>query len=97
MGVTIDGSRGAGPRHPPPTIRDPILSFLHTFSPKSTHVRGWCPPPNGSATPTGNPGFATGQVPYIPYTKPLFINLNKYLDLLFSQIFQKLHIICQTL
>ena len=33
---------------------DPILSFLHTFSPKSAHVGGPCPPP-----PLGNPGSAT--------------------------------------
>ena len=38
---SIGGSRGvlgAGP------LRDPILSFLHTFSPKSAHVGGPHPP-----------------------------------------------------
>ena len=36
----------------PGTSRDQILSFSHTFSPKSTHVRGWHPP-NGSKAPYG--------------------------------------------
>ena len=29
---------------PPPPQQDPILSFLHMFLPKSTHVGGRCPP-----------------------------------------------------
>ena len=37
---------------------DPILSFSHTFPPKSAHVVGWRPH-NGSAPPVGNPGSAT--------------------------------------
>ena len=35
--------------------RDPILSFSHTFLPKSTHVEGRRPP-------MGNPGSAAGYV-----------------------------------
>ena len=46
----IGGSRGGRRRHAPPQ-QDPILSFSHTFLPKSTHVEGWRPPPNGSAPP----------------------------------------------
>ena len=34
------------PPHTP--IRDPILSFSHTFSPKSARIGGQCPPQNGS-------------------------------------------------
>ena len=50
--IPIGGSRG----HCwcPPSQRDPILSFSHTFSPKSTCIRGWHPHP-----PMGNPGSAT--------------------------------------
>ena len=56
-GITIGGSRGACPVHAP--LWDPILSFLHTFSPKSAHVGG-PPPPNGcTLPPTGNPGSTT--------------------------------------
>ena len=48
----IGGSRrGRAGRTPP--LRDPIISFWHTFSPKSTRVRGPRPP-------TGNLGSATG-------------------------------------
>ena len=36
---------------------DPILPFLHTFSPKSTCVGG--PRPVHAPPPTGNPGSAT--------------------------------------
>ena len=36
-----------GARHP---LWDPILLFSHTFSPKSTRVRGPCPP-NGCTPP----------------------------------------------
>ena len=37
--ILTSGSRvGACPTHAP--LQDPILSFLHTFSPKSTHVAG---------------------------------------------------------
>ena len=39
----IGGSRGRA-RHMPPPLRDQILSFSHTFLPKSTHVRGPHPP-----------------------------------------------------
>ena len=39
---------------------DPILSFLHTFSPKSTHVGGPHPPNGYMPPPMGNPGSATG-------------------------------------
>ena len=50
---SIGGSRGCRWRTPPPQ-QDPILSFLHMFSLKNTHVGGRRPPP-----PTGNPGSAT--------------------------------------
>ena len=49
---------------PPPW--DPILSFSHTFSLKSAHVRGPRPPPlTGARPPTGNPGSATGKGCYV--------------------------------
>ena len=39
---------------------DPILLFLHTYSPKSNHIRG--PRPlMGARPPLGNPGSATGN------------------------------------
>ena len=43
---------------------DPIISFSHTFSLKSTHVGGPRPPPpqRVHAPPTGNPGSATVTV-----------------------------------
>ena len=44
----IGGSRGACPVHIPPPW-DPILSFSHTFSPKSAHVGGPRPPPYGKS------------------------------------------------
>ena len=40
----IGGSRGLC-RHAPPQ-QHPILSFLHMFLPKSTHIGGWHPPNN---------------------------------------------------
>ena len=39
---SIGGSRGACPAHAP--LWDPILSFSHTFSLKSAHIRGPHPP-----------------------------------------------------
>ena len=45
---SIGGSRGACPVHAP--LWDPILSFSHTFSPKSAHIRG-PRPPNGCTLP----------------------------------------------
>ena len=39
---------------------DPILSFTHTFSPKSASIGG-PRPPNGCTPPTGNPGSATAN------------------------------------
>ena len=42
--ITIGGSRGACPAHAPPPPMGPILSFSHTFSPKSAHVGGPRPP-----------------------------------------------------
>ena len=41
-----------------PPQQDPILLFSHMFSPKSIHVRGWCPP-TGQHPPTENPGSTT--------------------------------------
>ena len=46
---TIGGSRGV-PAHAP--LHDPILSFSHTFLPKSARIRG-SHPPNGSTPPYG--------------------------------------------
>ena len=46
--IIIGGSRGCAQHMPP--LWDPILSFLHTFSPKSAHIRGPCPP-NGCMPP----------------------------------------------
>ena len=56
----IGGSRGAPPAHPPQ--QDPILSFLHTFLPKSAHIGGRRPPKGSAPPPTGNPGSATARV-----------------------------------
>ena len=50
------GSRGHH-QHAPPQW-DPILSFSHTFLPKSTRVRGWHPPNGSVLSPMGNPGSA---------------------------------------
>ena len=50
--------QGAPPARAPPQ-QDPILSFLHMFLPKSTHVGGRRPPQRLGAPPTGNPGSAT--------------------------------------
>ena len=48
-----------GTCHP---LWDQILSFLHTFSPKSARIRGPHPPPTGARPPpTGNPGSATAM------------------------------------
>ena len=56
MALVDLGGGMPGTHHP---LWDPILSFLHTFSPKSAHVRGPCPP-NGCMPPLmGNPGSAT--------------------------------------
>ena len=41
----------------PSPQQDPILSFLHTSSPKSAHVGQWHPQ-HGWRSPTGNPGSA---------------------------------------
>ena len=64
--LSIGGSRGRArctppsPPPPPPTSR--ILSFLYTFSPKSTCIEGRHPPlPNGLMPPTGNPESATDK------------------------------------
>ena len=43
LGGIIGGSRGAL-WHMPPPQQDQFLSFSHTFSLKSVHVRGWRPP-----------------------------------------------------
>ena len=40
-------------RAPPPPQQDPILSFLHMFLPKSTHVGGRHPPQQLGAPPNG--------------------------------------------
>ena len=45
-----------GTCHP---LWDPILSFSHTFSPKSACVGGPCPPNGCTPPPMGNPGSAT--------------------------------------
>ena len=48
-----------GHRQCVPPQQDPILSFSHMFSPKSTHVRGRHPPMARCPPPKGNPGSAT--------------------------------------
>ena len=50
---TIGGSRGHVRRCPPPPPRrkGPILSFLHTFLPKSTRIGGPRPLPMGPRFP----------------------------------------------
>ena len=51
------------PAHAPPPLWDPILSFSHTFSPKSAHVGGPQPCPQmGPHPPLGNPGSAPAKV-----------------------------------
>ena len=50
MDINIGGSRGACPAQAPPPW-DPILSFSHTFSPKSAHVRGPRPTLTGARPP----------------------------------------------
>ena len=45
---------------PDPPQWDPILSFPHTFLPKSTSIGGRRPPQTAQCPPTGNPGSATG-------------------------------------
>ena len=50
-----------GQAYPPPPPQNPILSFLHTFSAKSTCIGGPCPP-NGSMSPIGNPGSVTATL-----------------------------------
>ena len=62
----IGGSKGACLVHAP--LWDPILSFLHTFSPKSAHIGGPRPP-------TGNPGCAIVYEPFsslISLISPVF-------------------------
>ena len=54
---SIGGSRGVCWVHAP--LQDQILSFSHTFLPKSTHVRGPHPHLMGPCPPMGNPGSAT--------------------------------------
>ena len=53
----IGGSRGGRAGRTPP-LRDPILSFSHTFSPKSTRVGGPRLPLMGPRPPMENPGSA---------------------------------------
>ena len=55
----IGGSRGGACRAHDSPLWDQILSFLHIFLPKSTHVGGPCPPNGSTPPPTGNPGSAT--------------------------------------
>ena len=57
--VSIGGSGGGCRAHA--TLRDQILSFSHTFLPKSTHVGGPRPPNGSTPSPTGNPGSAIGK------------------------------------
>ena len=55
---------GGGAYQAHATLQDPILSFLHTFLPKSACIRGPCPP-------MGNPGSAT-EAYHIPQFWSLF-------------------------
>ena len=66
--------RGGGVLAPP---WDPILSFSHSFSPKSTHAGG--PRPLTDARPpTGNPGSATACYLALP---PNLVLINKEINL----------------
>ena len=56
---TIGRSKGAPSVRPPPQ-QDPILSFSHTFSLKSSPASA--PPPTARRPPTGNPISATGNL-----------------------------------
>ena len=65
LNITIGGSRGGHCQCAPPPQQDPILSFSHTFLPKSAKVGGWCPPPMenpGSTTDNYTQGLATTVV-----------------------------------
>ena len=59
--IGIGGSRVERTRRTPTPRRNPILSFSHTFSPKSARVGGRrAPPTNGLAPPQQEkPGSAT--------------------------------------
>ena len=61
-----------------PPLRDPILSFWYTISPKSTHVGGPHPRKTGPRPPTGNLGSApeshTFVLAYICSTKKVIYN-----------------------
>ena len=41
------------------SLADPILSFSHTFLPKSACIGGLCPPNGSTPPPMGNPGSTT--------------------------------------
>ena len=60
----ISGSRVRAQR------TDPILSFLHTFSPKSVRIGGRCSP-MGRRRPMGNPGSTIAWVPFLQYYVPM--------------------------
>ena len=69
-----------------PPQQDPILAFLHTFLPKSAHIRGWHPPMARHPT-TGNPGSAplpgvrmVLKVIWIPSSKLMSLNCCKSLS-----------------
>ena len=67
IAITLVDLGGCMPVHSP--LWDPILSFSHTFSPKSAQVRGPCPP-NGCMSP-----------PWEILDLPLYYVCNEKLDI----------------
>ena len=59
---------------PPPPQQDPILLFSHMFLPKSTHIRGQCPPTAQHPPPMGNPGSTTVNGGIIGFSDYMQIN-----------------------
>ena len=89
----IGGSRGAmlGTCH---LLWGPILSFLHTFSPKSACVGGPCPPqwvhaPPGWKILENFPGWEILDLPLgkILYMKKIKIKVKNFLFFLFFSLF----------
>ena len=84
--IIVIGRSGGGGRagHMPP-LWDPILSFSHTFSLKSVHVGGPCPPLMSAHPPTGNPGSATDCI-----NQMFLISTNRYTGSYFTRIIDQL-------
>ena len=65
MAIPVIGGSGGGVFGTHPQW-DPILLFSHTFSPKSAHVRGPCPPPMGACPPYGKSWICHCQCQFHP-------------------------------